>query len=149
MRTPLLMALSAVFAGAAVYAAMSFRTPDSYEKCVVDEMRGQAPQVESSVAALCRRQFKIPEAVFPMQGQWSFSVVTDGEQVLHFNPEISDRYVLKRVTASASNKPCDKTGPNDWVTMGSSDPVGSNAAFYGPSSQRVCLRLESVVGVRK
>lgn len=84
--------------------------PESYDECMVSEMRDQDRTMYGTVDRLCSKKFKREVRVFPSQEEmdWGYKMFTVTIVIKRKNAE----HVITRGTFSFSEKSCEQTEGN-------------------------------------
>src|SRR5690606_28335674 len=80
-------------------------TPNSYEECMLAEMRGQEENMYAMEQATCERRFQKETRVTVNGGDWVW-INESGLQQVSFSGEVANEFRIRRGVFSFSDKGC-------------------------------------------
>lgn len=122
----------------------------SYDECVLGEMKGQQAAMQSTAEKVCERKFPYEKEIYyfgddKLDIGWSRSLYGGIELEIKSN---RTEYRITRVVMNFSKKSCDQSNRNDFSHALSFSFSGNTAvARSAESGEFQCARRSSVYGI--
>lgn len=124
---------------------------ESYEECVLSEMKGQNPSMQSTAEKVCERKFPYEKELYPfIDGNYDFTWSKNYFGGITIEVKINKtEYQITRAKMKFSEKVCDKSQRKDFDTevLFEFESGKSATAYSSNVDNLLCMKTDSVYGV--